>query len=481
MTLAELFPQWTGAPVSVAGLTLDSRQVSAGVLFLALPGEQHDGRDYIAQAVAAGACAIVYENADGFDALVSVPALGIAQLASQLSAIAGRFYADPAQHLGLIGVTGTNGKTSVSQMLAQALNLVDEPCGVIGTLGNGMLGALRDNGMTTPDALRVQAQLAQLRDQGAKRVSMEVSSHALVQGRVAALTFDIAVFTNLSRDHLDYHGDMTQYGAAKANLFNQARTAVINIDDEFGQQLTTELQIPVLSFSTSDPAANLYCSHLRFDATGIHARLHVGDQTAALHSPLLGVFNLSNLLAVAGSLLTLGFSLNDIAPLLAQLQSPPGRMQRLGAAGKPLIVIDYAHTPDALENALAALRAHVAGRLVCVFGCGGNRDSGKRPLMAQAATRGADHVVVTTDNPRTEPAASIIEEICAGIEQPHRATVIANRADAISQTIASAAANDVILLAGKGHETYQEIDGVRHPFSDIEQAERALQGWGKAS
>lgn len=478
MTLSELFPQWMGAPVNVAGLTLDSRTVIPGGLFLALPGEQQDGRDYITQAIAAGAGAIVYENADGFSASLSVPALGVAQLASQLSLIAARFYAEPAQHLGLIAITGTNGKTSVSQMLAQALNLVGEACGVIGTLGSGMPGSLLDSGMTTPDALAVQAQLALLRDQGAQRVSMEVSSHALVQARVAALAFDVAVFTNLSRDHLDYHGDMVQYGAAKAGLFEQAATAVINVDDDFGRQLSTQVQTPVLTFSTHDSAANLYCSHINFDATGIHARLHAEDGTAELHSSLLGTFNLSNLLAVAGSLLSLGFPLSQVAPLLAELQPPPGRMQRLGAKGKPLIVIDYAHTPDALEKAAAALRAHTTGRLVCVFGCGGDRDSGKRPLMGKAAAQGADHIVVTTDNPRTESPAVIIEEICAGIEHPHRPTVIANRADAISQTIASATADDVILIAGKGHETYQEIDGVRHPFSDIEQAERALQGWG---
>lgn len=480
MQLSELFPQWAGAPVKVTGLTLDSRKVTRGSLFLALPGQHQDGRQHIAQAIAAGAAAVVFDNTDGFTGPESVPALGVAHLAGQLSAIAGRFYDEPAKQLSLLGVTGTNGKTSVSQMLAQALNLIGQPCGVIGTLGSGMPGALLEHGMTTPDALAVQAQLAQLYSQGAQRVCMEVSSHALDQQRVAALEFDLAVLTNLSRDHLDYHGDMARYGAAKARLFAQSRAAVVNIDDDFGRQLITHLQQPVLTYSLNDTAASLYCSGIQFDDAGIRAQLHTSGEVAELRSTLLGDFNLANLLAVAGSLLSLGLPLTQIAPLLGQLQPPAGRMQRLGGHGQPLVVIDYAHTPDALAKALAALRVHVSGRLICVFGCGGDRDNGKRPLMGQAAAEGADQLVVTTDNPRTESPAAIIEQICAGIERSRPLTVIANRADAISQTIASAGADDVILLAGKGHETYQEIDGVRHPFSDTEQAERALQSRGQS-
>ncbi len=476
MQLSELFPQWTGASISVTGLTLDSRKVAQGMLFLALPGQQQDGRQHISQALAAGASAVVYDNTDGFMAAESIPALGVANLAGQLSAIAGRFYAEPAKQLSLLGITGTNGKTSVSHMLAQALNLIDQPCGVIGTLGSGMPGALLDSGMTTPDALAVQAQLAQLRDQGAQRVSMEVSSHALDQQRVAALEFDLAVFTNLSRDHLDYHGDMRQYGAAKTRLFAQSRAAVINIDDAFGRQLSTSLQLPILTYSLTDSTASLYCRDIHFDEAGIRAQLHASGEVVELRSNLLGTFNLSNLLAVTASLLTLGLPLVLIASLLSKLQPPAGRMQRLGGQGQPLVVIDYAHTPDALEKSLAALRVHTAGHLICVFGCGGDRDSGKRPLMGKAA-EGADQIVVTTDNPRTESPQAIIEQICAGIEHNHALAVIPNRAEAIGQTIAKASADDVILLAGKGHETYQEIDGVRHPFSDIEQAERALQSW----
>ncbi|NLY58743.1 MAG: UDP-N-acetylmuramoyl-L-alanyl-D-glutamate--2,6-diaminopimelate ligase [Gammaproteobacteria bacterium] len=479
MQLQQLFPQWQGQAVEITGLTTDSRKVQPGYLFLAVPGLRHDGRQHIDQAIAAGAAAIAHEASDGFVVSAALPVLPIGHLATQLSAIAGRFHGEPANQLKLVGVTGTNGKTSVSQMLAQALNQLGQACGVIGTLGSGMPGALLDHGMTTPDALSLQQQLAQLRNQGARRVSMEVSSHALAQGRVAALKFEVAVFTNLSRDHLDYHGDMDAYGQAKALILQQAAHAVINIDDAFGRQLAAGCQLPLVRYSLDDSSAELYCSNVRFDSEGISAVLHTAHAEAELRSPLLGTFNLSNLLAVAGALLALELPLAQIAVLLGQLLPPAGRMQRLGGEGQPLVVIDYAHTPDALENALAALRAHVAGRLVCVFGCGGDRDRGKRPLMGRVAEQGADLLVITDDNPRTEASADIIDEIRAGIERTDQLKVIANRAEAIARTIATAEADDIILLAGKGHETYQEINGVRHPFSDIEQAERALQRRGE--
>ena len=476
--LDALFPQWQGEPVTITGLTTDSRKVQPGDLFLAVPGLRHDGRQHIDQAVAAGAAAVAYEAADGYVCSAALPLVPVGHLAGQLSAIAARFHGEPARQLKLVGVTGTNGKTSVSQMVAQALSNLGQPCGVIGTLGTGMPGALQDHGMTTPDAISLQQQLAQLCRQGARRVSMEVSSHALDQGRVAALDFEVAVFTNLSRDHLDYHGDMATYGQTKARLLEQAERAVINVDDAFGRQLAADCTPPLVRYSISDSSADLYCSDVRYDAQGISARLHYADASAELRSPLLGTFNLSNLLAVAGVLLSLELPLAQIAAQLGLLQPPAGRMQRLGGEGQPLVVIDYAHTPDALENALAALRAHVAGRLVCVFGCGGDRDCGKRPLMGRAAEQGADLLVITDDNPRTEASSAIIEQIRAGIERQEAVSIIANRADAIARTIARAAADDIILLAGKGHETYQEINGVRHPFSDLEQAERALRQRG---
>tara|TARA_Y100001973_G_scaffold74444_1_gene108676 strand:- start:1293 stop:2744 length:1452 start_codon:yes stop_codon:yes gene_type:complete len=481
MKLSQLFPGKVHADADIGGITLDSRHVRDGDLFVAFPGLRHDGRDYIAQAVAAGAAAVVLESQGAVAHQLAVPSVQIEGLAEQLSALADRFYQQPSAALQVIGITGTNGKTSVSQMLAQALDRLGSRCGVIGTLGSGLAGALIDHGMTTPDAVAVQAQLASMRDQGASHVAMEVSSHALVQHRVAAVRFAVAVFTNLSRDHLDYHGTMAAYGEAKARLFQRdLQAAVVNLDDAFGCELAERCAAPVIGYSLSDPAATLYCRELVCDSLGLNARLQVQGREFALRSPLLGSFNMSNLLAVLGSLLALGVDAGAAVEQVAQLQPPAGRMQRLGGGDLPLVVVDYAHTPDALEKALTALHQHAAGRVVCIFGCGGDRDNGKRPMMARVAEQFAEAVVVTDDNPRTEPSQQIIEQICQGAEHPQALTVIPNRAQAIASTIAAARPGDVILLAGKGHENYQEIDGVRHPFSDIEQASLALQQWEAA-
>ena len=481
MKLSQLFPGKVHADADIGGIPLDSRHVRDGDLFVAFPGLRHDGRDYIAQAVAAGAAAVVLESQGAVAHQLAVPSVQIEGLAEQLSALADRFYQQPSAALQVIGITGTNGKTSVSQMLAQALDRLGSRCGVIGTLGSGLAGALIDHGMTTPDAVAVQAQLASMRDQGASHVAMEVSSHALVQHRVAAVRFAVAVFTNLSRDHLDYHGTMAAYGEAKARLFQRdLQAAVVNLDDAFGRELAERCAAPVIGYSLSDPAATLYCRELVCDSLGLNARLQVQGREFALRSPLLGSFNMSNLLAVLGSLLALGVDAGAAVEQVAQLQPPAGRMQRLGGGDLPLVVVDYAHTPDALEKALTALHQHAAGRVVCIFGCGGDRDNGKRPMMARVAEQFAEAVVVTDDNPRTEPSQQIIEQICQGAEHPQALTVIPNRAQAIASTIAAARPGDVILLAGKGHENYQEIDGVRHPFSDIEQASLALQQWEAA-
>ncbi|MFN3580359.1 MAG: UDP-N-acetylmuramoyl-L-alanyl-D-glutamate--2,6-diaminopimelate ligase [Pseudomonas sp.] len=478
IALQQVFPEWSAEPVMITDLTLDSRQVRPGSLFLAVPGLRTDGRQHIAAAVAAGAAAIAYESADGAHFEAPVPLLPVSGLAARLSELAGRFYQNPSAELGVVGITGTNGKTSVSQLLAQALTALGRPCGIIGTLGSGMPGQLLDHGMTTPDAVRVQQQLAALRDAGAQWVSMEVSSHALDQDRVAAVRFELAVFTNLSRDHLDYHGDMDTYAAAKARLFrNPQRAAVINLDDGLATRLLSECPARCLSYSLENQAADLYCTEVRFSPAGVQAQVHFAGQQVLLSSDLLGAFNLANLLAVLGCLLALDIPLEQAVQSLAQLQPPAGRMQRCGAANGPLVVVDYAHTPDALEKALAALRDHVQGQLICVLGCGGERDSGKRPLMGRIAEQYADLVVVTDDNPRGEDSSSIIEQILQGIERPEAIKVIANRAAAIQTSVAQALFGDVVLLAGKGHEDYQEINGVRHPFSDIEQAELALQQW----
>ena len=478
MSLLKMFPQ-ARRDVLIRELSLDSRALRPGDLFLAIPGQHSDGRAYIADAIARGVAAVAYE-AEGATALpdseavVMVPVKG---LASQLSAIAGRFYGDPSRSLDLVGVTGTNGKTSVSQLLAQALDLLGQRCGLIGTLGVGFHDNLQSGRHTTPDPLAVQAQLARLKQAGAKAVAMEVSSHGLDQGRVEALDFDVAVFTNLSRDHLDYHGDMQRYGEAKARLFAWPGlcTRVINVDDLFGRELAArEAPSRLISYSQIDPRATLYCTDAQFSEAGVRARLVTAQGDGLLVSPLLGRFNLSNLLAVVGALLGLRYPLDEILQVLPQLQGPVGRMQRLGGGIQPLVVVDYAHTPDALEKVLEALRPHTRGRLLCLFGCGGDRDRGKRPLMAAAVEGLTDGVWVTDDNPRSEAPEQIVADIRGGFREPARVHFVAGRGAAIAEVIAAAAPDDVILLAGKGHEDYQEIAGVRHPFSDIEQATRAL-------
>ncbi len=480
MPLKQLLPQ-ASSDALIRELTLDSRKVRPGDLFLAVPGYQQDGRVHIADAIAHGAAAIAYEAEGAADMMaVSAELVPVRNLAGQLSAIAGRFYGEPSRSLHLVGITGTNGKTSVSYLIAQALDVLGERCGIIGTLGTGFHGELVLGQHTTPDAIGVQANLANLRKQGARAVAMEVSSHGLAQGRVAALAFDVAVFTNLSRDHLDYHGSMEAYGEVKARLFEMPglRCRVVNLDDDLGRSLAVERpESRLLTYSLSDKSAYLYCPETRLADDGIHARLVTPQGERSLRSPLLGRFNVSNVLAAVGALLGMNYPLDEILAVLPNIQGPAGRMQRLGGGGRPLVVVDYAHTPDALEKVLGALRPHTRGKLVCLFGCGGDRDRGKRALMAQVAERLADHVVVTDDNPRNEEPLQILEEIRTGFEKADHVAFVPGRAAAIASCIASSDVDDVILLAGKGHEDYQEIKGERLPFSDLEQASIALVAW----
>lgn len=480
MPLNQLLPQAASA-VLIRELTLDSRKVRPGDLFLAVPGTQQDGRVHIADAIARGAAAVAFEAEGAVEMTASSAELvAIRGLAGQLSAIAGRFYGEPSRGVHLVGITGTNGKTSVSQLLAQALDLLGERCGIVGTLGNGFYNALELGRHTTPDPIGVQATLAGLKKSGARAVAMEVSSHGLDQGRVAALAFDVAVFTNLSRDHLDYHGSMEAYSAAKAALFawSGLRCRVINLDDSFGRQLVAaEQDSRLISYSLEDASAYLYCRDAQFDDLGVRATLVTPRGEGRLRSTLLGRFNLSNLLAVVGALLAMDYPLDEILKVLPNLQGPVGRMQRLGGSGKPLIVVDYAHTPDALEKVLDALRPHVQGRLLCLFGCGGDRDRGKRPLMAAVVERLADAVLVTDDNPRSEAPAQIFDDIRAGFSAVQSVRFIHGRGDAIARLIAEASADDVLVLAGKGHEDYQEINGERQPFSDLDEANKALAAW----
>ena len=379
----------------------------------------------------------------------------------------------------------TNGKTSTVQLLAQAWTLRGQTAGTVGTLGSGVYPKIVPTGFTTPLVLRMHALLAELRDEGASAVAMEVSSHALDQGRVDGVHFDVAVFTNLTRDHLDYHGDMARYGAAKARLFDWPglRAAAVNLDDAFGRELFEAVggKVRALGFSSRGAAgAGVRAEDIVLDGTGIRFMLHAGGQAHPVRSPLLGRFNVDNLLGVATTLFALGMAPALIAETLSQLSPVDGRMNRLGGgtadngAALPLVVIDYAHTPDALEQALASLRAHTAGTLTCVFGCGGERDTGKRPQMAAIAEHLADRVIVTDDNPRNEDGDAIVRDIVAGLAEPARALIQRDRAAAIAMAIAEAGPEDVVLVAGKGHEPYQDVGGVKHPFEDAAVARDCL-------
>jgi UDP-N-acetylmuramoyl-L-alanyl-D-glutamate--2,6-diaminopimelate ligase len=392
----------------------------------------------------------------------------------------------------MVGVTGTSGKTSTVQLIAQALQLRGIRSGTVGTLGAGLYGHARATGFTTPLVLQTHELLAELRDAGAEAVAMEVSSHALDQGRVDAVHYDVAVLTNLTRDHLDYHGDMETYGAAKAKLFAREglRAAVVNLDDAFGARLLAQLPAELHGIGTSaqgNAQALVRAENVVLDAAGIAFDLVLGSTPLesvrhAIRSPLLGRFNVDNLLAVAGVLHALGENAADIVGVLPRLQPIPGRMNRLGGeGGLPLVVIDYSHKPDPLQQALQSLRGHLRGRMICVFGCGGERDRGKRPQMAKIAEDLAETVIVTDDNPRGEDGDAIVADIVAGFGRPQDAIVERDRRRAIERAIGDAGPDDIVLIAGKGHETYQEVAGVKHPFDDSAVAREALGARGGAA
>jgi UDP-N-acetylmuramoyl-L-alanyl-D-glutamate--2,6-diaminopimelate ligase len=452
----------------IRGLTLDSRQVQPGDLFLAVPGARADGRAFMGGALARGAAAVVYED-DGVEPDRRVAgAIGIPDLRRQIGVIADRFYGSPSRRLKVVGVTGTNGKTTTTQLLAQALDRAGQRCGLIGTLGSGFPGNLDPSLHTTPDAVSVHRLLAGFAAAGARAVCMEVSSHALDQARVAGVAFDIAVFTNLTRDHLDYHGDMDAYAAAKARLFDfpHLEAAVINADDRFGRELIerSRSRLRVVGFGLEQGEVRACRVQPSTDGLTIAVTTPFGD--TELKSPLLGRFNAANLLAVLAVLLVAGLPLAEAARVVAQARPVSGRMERFGGDDRPLVVVDYAHTPDALDKVLAALREHTRGKLVCVFGCGGDRDRGKRPLMGAIAERLADVVILTNDNPRHEDPQAILVEIAGGMRSTP--TVVPDRTQAIRAALREARAGDIVLVAGKGHEDYQQIGDRRLPYSDRE-------------
>ncbi|MFZ5555895.1 MAG: UDP-N-acetylmuramoyl-L-alanyl-D-glutamate--2,6-diaminopimelate ligase [Pseudomonadota bacterium] len=479
----------------VRRIAIDSRRVRPGDTFLAYPGEAQDGRRYIGQAIANGAGSVLWEARDfRWDPQWRVPNRGVAGLRSRAGWLASHLAGHPSSRLWMVGVTGTNGKTSCSQWLAQSFGVRGRKAGVVGTLGAGFPGALQAFGATTPDPVALQDLFVALGRDGAQAVAMEVSSHALAQERVNGVFFDVAVLTNLSRDHLDYHGTMDAYARAKARLFAWPglKHAVVNLDEPFGLAVARELRgssVALLGYGLGPNARRralglrmplVKGERLRLDESGIRMTVRADGARVRLRSPMIGRFNAANLLAVIATLLASGVTLDDAATALGRIAPVPGRMERLTAPNGPLVVIDYAHTPDALEKVLGALRDVIAGerregaRLICVFGCGGERDRGKRPLMGAVATRLADKVVVTSDNPRSEDPRAIIDEIVSGAGANYR--IVEDRASAIFEAIRGARAGDVVLIAGKGHEHYQEIAGRRLPFSDADVAQRVLDG-----
>ena len=474
-------------------LRTDSRLVQPGDAFIAWPGYATDGRRFVGKALEAGAAACLVE-ADGvrafaFEDLYEDQVAALADLKPATGWIADGYYGEPSKVLDVVATTGTNGKTSTAWWTAQALSLLGCRCGVIGTLGVGEPpsravpeAAIVSTGLTTPDPVTLHASLRRFVDQGLRACAIEASSIGIVEHRLDGLRIAVALFTNFTRDHLDYHGDMVAYWAAKAQLFAWPglRHAVINLDDPKGAELAAQLKatpVQVTGYGVGGQG-DLVAHDVGYHDTGLGFTLHEGPAQAMVKSTLIGDYNVSNLLAVIGGLRALGVPLADAAAVCAELTSVPGRMQRVAAAAGPLAVVDYAHTPDALDKALGALRplaAQRGGRLWCVFGCGGNRDATKRPLMGGIAQRGADRVVVTSDNPRHEAPEAILEHIVAGIHASEAVTVVADRREAIAQALQQADARDVVLIAGKGHEDYQEIAGVRHPFSDVAEAQAALQ------
>ena len=466
--------------VQARGVADDSRQVRLGDLFLAFPGDFADGRKYIPDAILRGAGAVVWQSGDGFvwNSEWAVPNLPAANLRHLAGPLAHAIFGHPSERMSLIAVTGTNGKTSISQWLAR---VHPRRCAIIGTLGAGFAGQMTETGFTTPEAATLARYLADFIVAGAHACALEASSIGIEEDRLDGTRVDVAVFTNLTRDHLDYHGSMRDYAAAKEKLFAWPclRLAVINLDDAFGCELMQRTTANrVVGYTQNGMFADrlgiVRAEAVEEAVSGLRFMLDTPVGRAQVETRLVGRFNVSNLLATAAVLLDAGLTPAEVARHFSELPAPPGRLEAVGGEGEPLVVVDYAHTPDALENALTALRGMAtarAGQLITVFGCGGDRDSGKRPLMGAVAGHLADRVVLTSDNPRSENPAAILAEIGAAVPS---AEVIEDRAEAIRRTIRGAGVNDVVLLAGKGHEPYQEIAGVRRPFSDIDEARGAL-------
>jgi UDP-N-acetylmuramoyl-L-alanyl-D-glutamate--2,6-diaminopimelate ligase len=490
--------------VRITGLTMDSRRVKPGDLFIAVPGFTVDGRKYINQAIQRGAVAVLAEHAvdklydNQINTQSTVPIIEIENLRNLIGPIASRFFAEPSKEVPIIGITGTNGKTSTAHFIAQILTYCKTPCAIMGTLGFGFLNNLkhsvnpREAHCTTQDAIATQETVTELRKQGAKVVAMEVTSHALTQGRVAGLVFNTTIFTNLTRDHLEYHTTIEQYWEAKKLLFTeyQSKNNIINLDDTYGQKLIKDLLLQqpdrqVIGYTITSGIAgisipSITTTNLVLSSEGIQADLKTPWGEGKLQSSLLGHFNISNLLAVLAAVCVQGVPFLQALEAITHLQTVPGRMMRLGGGDLPLVVVDYAHTPDALTQVLKALRPHCQGKLWCVFGCGGDRDRGKRPLMTEVVCNLSDEVVITQDNPRTEDPQQIMTDMLQGLKHSKLKSISdiiiePDRRQAILQTVQAANANDLVVIAGKGHENYQIIGADEIPFSDHAEVLQALE------
>lgn len=473
VTLAQLLEGMAAAPaIRIHGLSSDSRKLSPGDVFIALEGHTSHGLDFIGQAVGAGVAAVLFDpaTATADPRECDVPLIPVNGLVGHVGDIANRWYGAPSEKMTVTGVTGTNGKTTVAFLIAQCRQLLNDRAAYIGTLGAG-IDELSGSGLTTPACLDLHETLARFLDDKATHVALEVSSHGIRQERINGVRFDSAIFTNLSRDHIDYHGDMEAYGRTKARLFteHELNHRIINVDCEFGVQLASQCSegVVLTSIDSTIPVGDRQHVVVTGAAAvegGFRVKVRTSWGAGTFLLPLYGEFNVANAVQVLALLLSQGVPIGEACDVMQEVSAPPGRMQRVSHSSAPAVFVDFAHTPAGLEAALRALKSHNAGRLWCVFGCGGDRDQGKRPMMGRVAAQMADSVVLTNDNPRSEDPKAIIDQILAGMQV--RCDVIEDRAAAIAYAIASADDDDIVLVAGKGHEQYQQTGDVRRPFSD---------------
>lgn len=478
--------------VTVTGVRMDSRLLQKGDLFIACFGSNHDAREFIPGAIELGVAAVLAESGGDWQGIRvedGIAIIAVDSLSAKISEIAARFYCEPSSRLSVFGITGTNGKTSCSQFIAQTLTLFDYKCGVMGTLGYGLYGELKETELTTPDAVFTQMALAEMVRDGIDPMVMEVSSVGIHQKRVGAVHFDTAIFTNLTRDHLDYHESMEDYAETKKKLFETEglRSAIINLDDPYALSILNSIasDVEISTFSIKNSIATVYSEQLQLTRHGYEALINTPIGQGRIEGKLIGYFNFSNLLAVIAALLSYlprkqQFGIDELCQYISQLKPVTGRMEIIGDSQDITALVDYAHTPDGLRSALVALRDHFEGKIWCVFGCGGNRDKGKRPMMGEIAEIHADWLIIADDNPRNEQGNDIVQHILSGIGNESKVLVIRDRAEAIEFAIANAKPGDVVLVAGKGHETYQDVGGNKLIFSDANQVRLALKKRGAA-